>query len=845
MAFRCVFYLLALTLPGATAQSEENCVSEGKADDSEVLLLQTAFQTATREENKTTQEEPPGLKNGTRYADSQTLSFLDISLNSTVVSYDSYVIPGLECQRYRAVEDRLFEDSLHLAGLLKNNQACSPSGKHRVHQSTHVALLDQAMNATYEKLSEGMTEIGATDFKSWLEVTTGLPAISVFIMTYVTIYVLVVLFMLGSIFHKEYFDTGDVKGSPVSTPTKLFRPESEAWSKGVLYWLFVSWATPWIVRWGIDHDGVQMSRIKSEDLGQYGDEEDDTTETVGEFERLFAAQAARDPRAKESLSWTMVAYASKRRLVVMILVTSCHQACLYLGPVVLIDCTMRYLHNLALQRQIPGMVTNDTLLGPLMCLVGGFLGLPLMTAMTATISFLINLKLNLRLMGALAAAIFRKAQRLPLNEGDRDLDGHGKLTKEQAGERIRSGVPQQHYSIVRLIASDVDSLLGIQFAVAKVFALIPIVIVLAVMLYMKLKLALFAALGTSVLAFMLFMRVMGRMIQALMSAQSQAGIRLSMMQETMFSIRLVKSCAWEEPFEKAVNHVRNMELDNMYIFWFYAGLSGVFFTVVARATIFASVGSFAFFYTDLASTDVFTMMQILNAFRNAVNNFSQTAPVIMNAGPSVLRISNFLKLDEAAVPGKKEASQAPWVKVWPEAEARTVDEQPMLRVKGSFLSTSADEDAAPLLHDLDISIAKGELVAVLGEVGSGKSVLLQALLGELKPTADASLEIPSKIAYHAQVPVICEATLRENVIYWSGKEEETRYQEAICAASLVSDLQVLPGGDRVLIGSRGISLSGGQKARVSLARAAYNIDAEVVLLDDPFASVMALQGSTY
>lgn len=621
--------------------------------------------------------------------------------------------------------------------------------------------------------------------------------------------------------------------------TKLSRPESEAWNAGMIYWVLVSWATPWIVRWGINGE-ERMSRIKSEDLGQYGDEEDETTATVVEFERLFAAQSALDAKTKESLSWTMVAFASKLRLLTILLVTSCHQACLYIGPVVLVDCTMKYLHTLAMQRQIPGMVTNDTLFGPLCCLVGGFLGLPLMTALTATISFLTNLKLNIRLMGALSAAIFRKAQRLPLSEGDRDLEGRGKVGKEEAKEQGRA--TQQHYSLVRLMATDVDSLMGIQFAVAKVFALVPIVIILGVMLYMKLRMATFVALATAVIAFFAFMRIMGRMVGYLMAAQHAAGLRLSMLQETMFAVRLVKSCAWEEPCEKAVDNLRNLELANMYWFWFFGGLSGVFFTIVARIMIFASVGSYAFFYKDMSSTDVFTMMQILNAFRNAINNFSQTAPTIVNAGPSVLRLSNFLKLDEAAVPDTKESSKAAWVKVWPKADVPAAADKPMLRIKGSFASTSAEEGTDPLLHDLDISIAKGDLVAVLGEVGSGKTVLLQAILGEMKPVGNACIEIPQKIAYHSQAPVIYEATLRENVIFWSGQEDESRYHEAIQAASLVSDLQVLPGGDRVLIGSRGISLSGGQKARVSLARAAYNIDAEVVLLDDPFASVDAPTG---
>merc|ERR1719336_1067014 len=99
----------------------------------------------------------------------------------------------------------------------------------------------------------------------------------------------------------------------------------------------------------------------------------------------------------------------------------------------------------------------------------------------------------------------------------------------------------------------------------------------------------------------------------------------------------------------------------------------------------------------------------------------------------------------------------------------------------------------------------------MGEVGSGKSTLLQAIIGELVPLGEARVEIPKKIAYHAQVPLISEATLKDNVLFWSPCFEE-RYNKALHAACLLPDLETLPGGDGAMIGSRGIALSGGQRA---------------------------------
>ena len=139
---------------------------------------------------------------------------------------------------------------------------------------------------------------------------------------------------------------------------------------------------------------------------------------------------------------------------------------------------------------------------------------------------------------------------------------------------------------------------------------------------------------------------------------------------------------------------------------------------------------------------------------------------------------------------------------------------------------------------------------MVGEEGSGKSTLLQALLGELQlalesegeTLLDPVLEIPRKTAYHSQVLLMVQDSLRENVTFHSPFDLE-RYKQAIFAASLRADLDILPGGDEAPpLGPRGIQLSGGQKARVSLARAAYCRDAHVVLMDVPLASVDAPTG---
>lgn len=150
-------------------------------------------------------------------------------------------------------------------------------------------------------------------------------------------------------------------------------------------------------------------------------------------------------------------------------------------------------------------------------------------------------------------------------------------------------------------------------------------------------------------------------------------------------------------------------------------------------------------------------------------------------------------------------------------------------------------DAVPFtgLHSMNLTVLPGELLAIVGRVGSGKSSLLSALVGEMKRTRGTG-GIGGTVSFCPQSPWIQNATLRDNVLFGL-PFDETKYWNAIRCAALERDLEILPDGDATEIGERGITLSGGQKARVSLARAVY-ADTDVVLLDDPLSAVDANVG---
>jgi ATP-binding cassette subfamily C (CFTR/MRP) protein 4 len=141
-----------------------------------------------------------------------------------------------------------------------------------------------------------------------------------------------------------------------------------------------------------------------------------------------------------------------------------------------------------------------------------------------------------------------------------------------------------------------------------------------------------------------------------------------------------------------------------------------------------------------------------------------------------------------------------------------------------------------VLKNTNFNVSLGELVGVIGKAGSGKSTLLQVILKELDPVK-GTREVEGTISYACQDPWIFSASIRQNILFGQDFDLE-KYQEVIKACALEHDFFLFPYGDQTLVGERGVMLSGGQKARINLARAVYR-DADIYLLDDPLSAVDA------
>ncbi|EQB78215.1 multidrug resistance-associated protein 1-like protein [Camelus ferus] len=149
-------------------------------------------------------------------------------------------------------------------------------------------------------------------------------------------------------------------------------------------------------------------------------------------------------------------------------------------------------------------------------------------------------------------------------------------------------------------------------------------------------------------------------------------------------------------------------------------------------------------------------------------------------------------------------------------------------------SFSWDKTGIPVLKDLNIKIPEGALVAVVGQVGSGKSSVLSAILGEMEKLTGV-VQRKGSVAYVSQQAWIQNCILQENILFGSVMQKQF-YERVLEACALLPDLEQLPNGDQTEIGERGVNISGGQKHRVSLARAVYS-GADIYLLDDPLSAV--------
>nr|CAD7428321.1 unnamed protein product [Timema monikensis] len=294
--------------------------------------------------------------------------------------------------------------------------------------------------------------------------------------------------------------------------------------------------------------------------------------------------------------------------------------------------------------------------------------------------------------------------------------------------------------------------------------------------------------------------------------------RIRLMNEVLNGIKVLKLYAWEPPYEKVLQGMREKEIG---ILTKQAYLSAVTSSIWVGVPVLVSLLTFMTYIlmdqnNELTAQTAFVSLTLFNIMRGPLALLPLVIGTMIQANVSLNRINSYLASEEL---DKNSVSH------------EISEQYPLVIENGSFSWGRGDD---PFLRNINVTVKEGALLAVVGTVGSGKTSLISAFLGEMDKLS-GRVNTKGSIAYVPQQAWIQQATIQDNIMF--GKPlDKMKYFKVIEACALRNDLQILPGGDQTEIGEKGINLSGGQKQRVSLARAVYR-DTEVYLLDDPLSAV--------
>jgi ATP-binding cassette, subfamily C (CFTR/MRP), member 4 len=295
--------------------------------------------------------------------------------------------------------------------------------------------------------------------------------------------------------------------------------------------------------------------------------------------------------------------------------------------------------------------------------------------------------------------------------------------------------------------------------------------------------------------------------------------RINLVSEILNGIKIIKMNCWETPFKTLIEKIRKKELKYHAAIYSISALNGFIDLDFSNVMVFVSVTVF-FQYTNapLLPAYLVYLMSYSNRMCAALGFFFMHALTeLISARVGIKRIQGYLLLDEVLnkVPNKRSNDKA-----YVRAEKLT--------------SKWSNDDGTFSLKNISFYLTEGELMAINGPIGAGKTSLLLSLIGEV-PYQEGKIKLNGSVFYVSQEPWLFTATIRQNILF--GKPyDERKFREIVRVCQLNDDMKQFPNTELTLIGEKGINLSGGQRARVSLARALY-ADPDIYLLDDPLSAV--------
>ncbi|KAM3966702.1 ATP-binding cassette subfamily C member 4 [Aphomia sociella] len=347
--------------------------------------------------------------------------------------------------------------------------------------------------------------------------------------------------------------------------------------------------------------------------------------------------------------------------------------------------------------------------------------------------------------------------------------------------------------------------------------------------------------------------------------------RIKLMNEIINGIQVIKMYAWEKPFQTVVKMARAHEMETLRKSIFVRSVFLGFMLFTDRTIMFVTILTLVLSSELVSASTVYPIQQYFSIIQF---NVTMILPLLIASVSemkvSVERIQGFMIMEErddnnnskstngtystniifnqkskpAAtnnIFASKYSSLNDFSTVQPNARPQKLEGgEYAVEISGLTASWIKDTPAEEsTLRNISMRLRKGKLCAIIGPVGSGKTSLLQLLLKEM-PIKAGNVNVNGVVSYSCQESWLFAGTVRQNILFGLPYNAE-KYKEVCRVCSLLPDFKQFPYGDLSLVGERGVSLSGGQRARINLARAVYR-EADIYLLDDPLSAVDANVG---
>ncbi|XP_012238442.1 multidrug resistance-associated protein 4 isoform X1 [Bombus impatiens] len=369
--------------------------------------------------------------------------------------------------------------------------------------------------------------------------------------------------------------------------------------------------------------------------------------------------------------------------------------------------------------------------------------------------------------------------------------------------------------------------------------------------------------------------------------------RVRLMDEIISGVQVIKMYAWEKPFCALIETARKLELQVVTKSAYIRGIYMTFNLFTTRMALFCTLISMLLFGDELSIDKVFVFSSYFNILAHTmsgmfVRGFAEIAECLV----AVRRLQHFLMYEEFQDSGhilsnfttsingsinsiskyasnKTSKPDIPYIDDEIDGYENLDDSSEkrrhnglvvvasdllkntanMIGEKKPFPTTNQETYAVKMSHltakweasqsentleDVNLEIQKGKIYAIIGMVGAGKSSFLSAILGEIEVTG-GHVKVNGSLSYAGQEAWVFGSTVRQNILFGQPYDRQL-YQKVVKACSLQRDFKQFPQGDQTVVGERGSSLSGGQKARINLARSLYR-QADIYLLDDPLSAV--------